>query len=89
MKSVVIGLGSIGKVHCEIIMQHDELVAVCDIDESKFDLYPSVKHYTDYKQMLQEVKPDVVHICTPHHLHASMVIYALEQNINVFCEKPL
>ena len=89
MKSVVIGLGNIGKVHCEIIQQNDELVAVCDIDESKFDLYPNALHYTDYKKMLREVKPEVVHICTPHYLHAPMVIFALGENINVFCEKPL
>lgn len=89
MKSAVIGLGTAGKIHCEIIAKCDELVAVCDIDESKFSLYPSVKHYTDYKKMLQEVKPDVVHICTPHYLHTEMVIFALEENVNVFCEKPL
>lgn len=89
MRIAVIGLGCIGKVHCEIILQQAELVSVCDIDESKLDLYPSALHYTDYKKMLREVRPDVVHICTPHHLHASMTVFALDENINVFCEKPL
>ena len=89
MKCAVIGLGVIGKVHCEIIQAQADLVAVCDIDESKFDLYPNALHYTDYKKMLKEVKPDVVHICTPHYLHAQMTIFALSENINVFCEKPL
>ena len=39
--------------------------------------------------MLDKEKPDVVHICTPHYLHAEMAIYALERDINVLCEKPL
>ena len=89
MKTAVIGLGVIGKVHCEVVKLQGELVAVCDIDESKFDLYPDALHYTDYKKMLREVKPDVVHICTPHYLHAPMTIFALGENINVFCEKPM
>ncbi len=89
MKCAVIGLGVIGKVHCEIIQEQAQLVAVCDVDESKLTLYPDALHYTDYKKMLKEVRPDVVHICTPHFLHASMVIFALSENINVFCEKPL
>jgi predicted dehydrogenase len=39
--------------------------------------------------MLDTEKPDIVHVCTPHYLHAEMAIYALERNINVLCEKPL
>ena len=66
-----------------------KIVAVCDIDESKKDIVPNAKFYTDYKQMLTKEDIDVVHICTPHYLHAEMVIFALENNVNVFCEKPL
>ena len=90
MKTAIVGLGVIGKLHAQILqLQKREIVAVCDSDESKFSLCPGVAGYTDFKKMLEEVKPDVVHICTPHNLHAEMTIKALERNIHVLCEKPL
>lgn len=89
MKVAVIGLGVIGKLHAELAQINGDLVAVCDIDENRLSLYPDAKHYTDYRHMLDEIAVDVVHICTPHYLHAEMVIDALRRNVNVLCEKPL
>ena len=89
MRVAIIGLGVIGKVHYTVISESEQsLVAVCDIDESKMEGYACAR-FTDYRKMLDEVKPDVVHVCTPHYLHAEMVVYALERNISVLCEKPL
>ena len=89
MKTAIIGYGVIGKVHAKVIPSYAELVAICDIDEAKLETAPDVAHYTDWKKMLDEVKPEAVHICTPHYLHAEMVIEALGRGINVLCEKPL
>ena len=88
MKTALIGV--IGNVHLGILLdQGITPVAICDIDESKTAKYPQIKAYTDYKEMLDKEQPDIVHVCTPHYLHAEMAIYALERNINVLCEKPL
>lgn len=89
MKTAIIGYGVIGKLHAKVIPGYAELVAICDIDEAKLETAPSVAHYTDWKKMLDEVRPEAVHICTPHYLHAEMVIEALGRGINVLCEKPL
>lgn len=90
MKSAIIGLGVIGKVHYDVLKsQNADIVALCDIDESVLEKYDGVNKYTDYKKMLDSECIDVVHICTPHYLHAEMAIYALEKNVNVLCEKPL
>ncbi len=90
MKSAIIGLGVIGKVHYDVLKsQNADIVALCDIDESVLEKYDGVKKYTDYKMMLDSEDIDVVHICTPHYLHADMAIYALNKNVNVLCEKPL
>ena len=90
MKTAVIGVGVIGNVHLGILLDMGITpVAICDVDESKMAKYPQLKGYTDYKEMLDREKPDIVHICTPHYLHAEMAIYALERDINVLCEKPL
>lgn len=90
MRVAVIGLGVIGKVHVKAIGETDaSLVAVCDVVEEKLTEYPEVKGYTDYIAMLDEVKPDVVHICTPHFLHVEMILAALKRDINTICEKPM
>lgn len=89
MKVAVIGLGVIGKLHAELAQINGDLVAVCDIDEARLSPYPDAKHYTDYRRMIEEVAVDVVHICTPHYLHAEMVLELLGRNVNVLCEKPL
>lgn len=89
MKTAIIGLGVIGKVHYQVLESLDNLpVAICDVEESKMEGYVGAR-FTDYRKMLDEIKPDIVHICTPHYLHAEMIVYALERNINVLCEKPL
>ena len=90
MRAAIIGLGVIGKVHYSVLKASGEdIVALCDIDVEKLGEYEGVKKYLNYKMMLDNEKIDVVHICTPHYLHAEMVIYALNKGINVLCEKPL
>lgn len=89
MKVAVIGLGVIGKLHADIAAMKADLVAVCDVNEAELSPFKNAEKYTDYTRMLDEVKPDVVHVCTPHYLHAEMVIAALKRGVNVLCEKPL
>lgn len=90
MRTAIIGMGIIGKVHAEILLDKKiEIVAISDIDDKKANDFPLIPFYLDYKKMILEVKPDIVHICTPHYLHAEMVIFALQHNVNVLCEKPL
>ena len=95
MKGAVIGLGAIGPVHINALIEKNvQIVALCDIDlkkcvqvKEKFSLDASI--YEDYLEMLDKEEIDVVHICTPHYLHASMICEALKRDINVLTEKPL
>ncbi len=89
MRSAVVGYGVIGKHHAKLLSQMGYLCAVCDIDSAALAGLDGVKLYCDYIEMLDHEKPDAVHICTPHYLHADMIIAALERNVNVLCEKPL
>ena len=95
MKVAIIGLGVIGAVHAELIVNRgDELTALCDVDPavlaSAQDKWAKDAHlYTDYKDMLAKEALDVVHICTPHYLHTEMIVEALAHNVNTLCEKPL
>ena len=92
MKAAIIGFGTISVVHIDAIAGNDgmELAAVCDVNEALAAKVPAgVKFYTDYKQMVREVKPDVVHICLPHYLHYPVTKELVEMGCNVFCEKPI
>lgn len=95
MKVALIGAGVIGKVHARVLADMNaDLAAICDIETKKaeeiaLEFSPSAKIYTDWREMLSCEKIDVVHICTPHYLHAEQVIASLDMGINVLCEKPL
>ena len=49
----VIGLGDVSMIHLHSIKSSEkaELVAVCDIDETKSSLIENVNFYTDYIEM--------------------------------------
>lgn len=95
MRAAVVGCGAIAPNHAAgILADGQTLAAVCDIDPSRaralterFGL--TVPAYTDLSEMLEREHPDVLHICTPHYLHAPMCCLALARGINVLCEKPL
>lgn len=48
-----------------------------------------VRHTTDYQQILSDPEIRAVFIATRHHMHAPLVIRALQQGRCVFVEKPL
>lgn len=93
IKAVIIGLGKMGISHAAILggLSNVELVAMCDTDslvQSAFKKLTKISCYTDYKKMIEEIKPDCVYVVTPTKLHYEMVMFALEHNCHVFCEKP-
>lgn len=93
IRAAIIGLGKMGMSHAAILggIPNVQLVAVCDTDnllQSAFKKLTTIECYTDYKKMIDEVKPDCVYVVTPTRLHYDMVMYALEKGCHVFCEKP-
>ncbi|MFW5985398.1 MAG: Gfo/Idh/MocA family protein [Halanaerobiaceae bacterium] len=90
----IIGCGNIFGVHAEAVQKYKnaELKAVVDIKKekavkaaAKYDC----SYFTDYQEMLKEKEIDVVHICTPHYLHAPMSIDSLKAGKHVLVEKPM
>lgn len=94
LRVAIIGCGNIFTMHATSIVNLPDvtIVGVCDIKKEKVD-YQAKKYnttpYYDYKEMISREKPDVVHICLPHYLHAVVSEYALNNGINVLCEKPM
>jgi len=95
MKTGVIGIGAIAGVHLAVLEKMGaDVVALCDIDTEKCHAANekfgfSARVYSSYIEMLDKEELDIVHICTPHYLHAEMICHALKKNINVLCEKPV
>jgi len=90
----IVGCGNIFPMHAISVKKNDtlELVAVCDIKKDRLEKESKrfdAKPYDDYETMLKEANLDVVHICTPHYLHAPMTILAAKYNIHVLTEKPM
>jgi UDP-N-acetyl-2-amino-2-deoxyglucuronate dehydrogenase len=89
----LVGCGEVSAAHFDAILANPDatLVAIADTDEAQCaataERY-SASGYAEYAQMLSSEQLDLVHICTPHHLHADMAITCLEQSINVLVEKP-
>ncbi|KWX84871.1 oxidoreductase [Paenibacillus riograndensis] len=92
--AAIIGCGAIAPLHAKAIqsMEGARLVAVADTDLVK--AAEAAKNYgcealTDYKQLLGRTDIGIVHLCTPHHLHAPMAAEFLEAGHHVLTEKPV
>ncbi|NLV91351.1 MAG: Gfo/Idh/MocA family oxidoreductase [Firmicutes bacterium] len=102
----IIGLGNMGKGHLGYFhrLEGAKLTAVCDIDESRFNIeFPadfdhdvepiklddSIARFTDYKDLLDSGLVDAVIIAVPHYFHPEMTIEAFKRGIHVICEKPV
>ncbi len=94
IKFGVIGCGHIGKRHAEMICRDNgaELIALCDIlprEKLGIENY-NVPLYSDLDSLLKAHPDiDVLNICTPNGLHASLAIQALKSNRHVVIEKPI
>ncbi|WOO36091.1 Gfo/Idh/MocA family oxidoreductase [Anaerocolumna sp. AGMB13020] len=92
-KAAIIGCGNIAQVHAACIAGQPgiSLAGVADTclerAVSLGEKYGAEAYYT-MEELLDRVKPEIVHICTPHYLHVPMAAEALRQGRQVFMEKP-
>jgi len=92
--AVIIGCGDVSAIHIEALatMPDTKLVAVCDTDPHGLAATAErlgVPGYADHLTLLDAIRPDVAHICTPHDQHASVAVDFLTRDVNVILEKPL
>jgi len=87
----VIGLGFIGSVHVEAIRRlgYAEVYAVCDVDRERAAQLSIERCYENYTDIINDPSIDIIHNCTPNHLHYEINRMAIEKGKHVFSEKPL
>ncbi|MCI8835535.1 MAG: Gfo/Idh/MocA family oxidoreductase [Ruminococcus sp.] len=89
----IVGTGFIGKVHLETVRRlgNVEVVAIADNCQAKeaAEALNVPNYFADYKEMIEKMDLDMVHICTPNFTHFEIAMYAMEHNVNVICEKPM
>jgi predicted dehydrogenase len=70
-----------------------DLVALAEpsatVRESLKRLYNLEATYTDYRELLDGSKLDVIVVCSPAQTHAEVTLAALERGLHVFVEKPM
>lgn len=95
MRVGIIGSGMMGKNHADALRRIPGVEVVTVADPYAQDLddlatrFGVTKAYSDYKEMCQEMKLDVLHNCTPNREHFAINKYAIEQGIGIYSEKPL
>ncbi len=94
IRVAVIGLG-VGKGHVESVLKstEGELVAVVDLRRECLEPYQDrlgeAGLFTDHREMLLKMQPDLVALALPNSLHRSFTLDALAAGAHVFCEKPM
>jgi myo-inositol 2-dehydrogenase/D-chiro-inositol 1-dehydrogenase len=95
IKIGIIGIGRMGQIHLDNLMQkfsEVEVVAISDINEEArqwAEKYTISKFYFDYQDLISDQEVNTVVICSPTNQHAENIIAAAQAGKNIFCEKPM
>jgi predicted dehydrogenase len=95
LKVAILGCGKIADAHAELIntSKSARLVAVCDLEplmaEQLALRYGIERFYSNFTQLLEEERPDVVHITTPPASHMALTLQAIDAGCHVLVEKPV
>ncbi|WP_437192406.1 Gfo/Idh/MocA family protein [Planctomicrobium sp. SH527] len=94
IRIALVGCGQIADAHLAQLLKirSAEVVAVCDVQEDlawqaarRFGI---PQYFTSMERMLDKTQPDVVHVTTPAHTHASLAIQLVNAGVHVYLEKP-
>jgi len=97
LKVVVVGAGKMANaVHypsLHALADEVEVAAICDLFPGPLhataDQYGIAGRYTDYRVMIEEVKPDAVYVIGQPHQMYDIWMWCLERGLHLYIEKPL
>jgi virulence factor len=96
LRVVVIGAGRMANsVHYPSLHSFDdvEIAGICDLYPESLqqtaDKYGIQNRYSDYKKMIEEIKPNAVYVIGQPHIMYDIWMWCLERGMNLYIEKPL
>jgi predicted dehydrogenase len=94
LRAAIAGTGFIGRVHARsALLAGAHLVGVAasspDSARDAATALGAVRAFDAAEELVRDPDVDVVHICTPNHLHLPLAEAALAAGKHVICEKPL
>ncbi|MEI6503876.1 MAG: Gfo/Idh/MocA family oxidoreductase [Armatimonadota bacterium] len=95
-KVAFVGTGGISRAHAKYYVENPatQIVAACDIDPEKLrgfrEQFDVPKGYANYRELLEEERPDLVSVCTWHGTHSEISVAAAEAGVKaILAEKPM
>lgn len=95
IKTAIIGSGFMGTAHLEALQRiggvEVVLIASDDIKSGKnlADKFSVADYSNDWKEVITNSQVEVIHNCTPNHLHFQINKEAIKNNKHIISEKPL
>lgn len=103
IKFALIGCGRVSPNHIEACVRNSDrlaVVAACDLVRDRIDAVllgssmsrediEKVGRYTDYRELLEVERPDLIAIATDSGSHASIALDCIAAGCNVIVEKPI
>ena len=94
LRAAVIGAGFVGRAHIESLRRQG-IPVIGVLGSSRDRAAESARAlridrvYSSLDELAKDKEVDVVHICTPNHLHAEQTTVLMRAGKHVMCEKPL
>jgi predicted dehydrogenase len=94
LRAAIAGTGFIGRIHARsALLAGAHLVGVAasspDSARDAATALEADRAFDSAEELVRDADVDVVHICTPNHLHLPLAEAALAAGKHVICEKPL
>jgi predicted dehydrogenase len=95
LRVAIVGCGKIADAHAAQILRIAgcEIAAVCDAEplmaRQIAERFPIRRQYTDLNTLLDDARPDVVHVTTPPASHFEIAKTCLQHGCHVYVEKPV
>ncbi|WP_017726475.1 Gfo/Idh/MocA family protein [Halalkalibacterium ligniniphilum] len=95
MKVGIVGTGFTAQAHIEALkrLHNVNIIAISSRNLEKARAfakkYDIRKSYDDFYALIDDEEVEVIHNCTPNHVHFDVMKYALEKNKHIISEKPL
>lgn len=92
-----VGTGNMARSDLDSLRSHKgtHITALCDVDatylEAAHKVCPDARLYRNWAEMLEKegAAIDSVNVSTPDHMHAEIILNALNRGLNVYAQKPL